>query len=140
MAAKHTPIPGWPGYVATRDGRIFSESNWRGYGLRELRQDVDRHGYPSVRLTPMFGRRKRLKVHALVATAFLGARPSPAHEVRHLDGNPLNNAAENLAWGTRAENAADRERHGRTSRGEAHSIAVRRGIFASDNSYWRHAR
>ncbi|MGA0525000.1 hypothetical protein ACO2WH_24370, partial [Escherichia coli] len=36
----------------------------------------------------------------------------------------------NLEWGTRKENADDRERHGRTSRGEAHSAAIRRSGHA----------
>lgn len=51
-------------------------------------------------------------VHDLVAQAFLGDRPSPGHEVRHLDGDPLNNSVDNLAWGTRAENMRDAVRHG----------------------------
>lgn len=140
MEAKHTPIPGWPGYLATPDGRIFADTNWRGYGRRELRQNLDRYGYPSVRLTVEAGCRKKQKVHSLIAATFLGARPSPRHEVRHLDGDALNNTVANLAWGTAAENAADRERHGRTSRGESHSMAIRQAIAASDNPYWRHAR
>jgi hypothetical protein len=33
-------------------------------------------------------------------------------EIRHLDGNPLNNCLTNLAWGTPAENKEDRKTHG----------------------------
>jgi len=32
--------------------------------------------------------------------------------VRHLDGNPKNNSADNLAWGTYAENENDKRAHG----------------------------
>lgn len=122
---KHTP-----GYEITRDGRVFSISHdWRGYGRREMAATPNSHGYPSVRLT-IDGKRRRSPVHRLVAQTFLGPRPSSAHEVRHLDGDRTNNAVENLAWGTRQQNAADRERHGRTSRGQRHSQFIKAGLEA----------
>lgn len=133
--AEHTD-----GYEVTRDGKVFSlTSNWRGYGRRELSQPLNAHGYPSVRLM-INGKRKRLAVHVLVARDFLPERPSASHEVRHLDGNKLNPNADNLAWGTAKDNADDRELHGRTSRGEIHSEAIKAGITNSSNTYWRHAR
>jgi hypothetical protein len=119
-----------PGYRVTEDGRVFSLGhNWRGYGEREMRQQLNASGYPSVRLT-IGGKRKRLPVHRLVALTYLGPRPSPRHEVRHLDGCKLNNRVENLAWGTAKENAEDRARHGRTSHGIRHSIAIKKGLEA----------
>lgn len=119
-----------PGYEVTRDGRVFSVThNWRGYGRRELTQDLNDDGYPSVRVT-VCGKRTRLAVHRLVASRFLPPRPSPLHEVRHLDGNRMNCRADNLAWGTRKDNADDRERHGRTSRGARHSAAIKSGLEA----------
>lgn len=123
--AQHTP-----GYTVTSDGRVFSTaSNWRGYGERELMQCEHTDGYLSVRMV-VDGKRKRFMVHRLVATHHLPPRPSPHHEIRHLDGNRLNNAASNLAWGTRKENADDREAHGRTSRGTQHSAAIKKGLEA----------
>lgn len=116
-----------PGYEVTPDGLVYSVAhNWRGYGRRELRQDLNGNGYPSVRIT-IGGKRTRYAVHVLVAKHHLPPRPSPQHEVRHLDGNKMNPSASNLAWGTRQENADDREIHGRTSRGAAHSAAIRSG-------------
>lgn len=112
------------GYEVTRDGRIVSTTNWRGMGTRELAQQPNADGYPSVRVT-LAGKRVRYAVHSLVALAHLPPRPSPAHEVRHLDGNKLNPHADNLAWGTRKENADDRELHGRTSRGARHSAFIK---------------
>jgi len=113
------------GYEVAEDGRVFSiASNWRGYGRRELSQSLNSYGYPSVRLT-INGSRKRYAVHVLVAEQYLGPRPSPDHEVRHLDGGKMNSSADNLAWGTRKENSEDRERHGRTSRGLAHSESIK---------------
>ncbi len=56
-------------------------------------------------------------VHQLVAEAFHGAR-QVGQVVRHLDGNPLNNSAQNLCWGTPKENSEDREAHGTVPFGE----------------------
>jgi len=53
-----------------------------------------------------------IHVHQAVCKAFHGTQPTPKHEVRHLDGNPVNNNSYNLAWGTRSENIADAKRHG----------------------------
>ena len=61
---------------------------------------------------------KNAKVHHLVAEAFLGPRPEGL-DIRHLDGDPLNNRADNLAYGTRSENIQDTVRHG------THSYAKR---------------
>ena len=115
-------------YEVTQDGRVFSiDSNWRGYGRRELSQHPNSHGYPSVRMY-VHGARKRMLVHALVATKYLPPRPTENHQIRHLDGNKLNNNVSNLAWGTAKENAADRKLHGMTSCGVKHSKATRRGL------------
>lgn len=121
--ASHTPE-----YDVTEDGRVLSvSSDWRGYGKRELKQQPNAHGYPSVRMI-VDGKRKRCLVHKLVAAKYLPGRPSPSHEIRHLDGDKNNNHHTNLGWGTRKDNADDRERHGRTSRGIKHSIAIKLGL------------
>ena len=46
----------------------------------------------------------KVYIHQLVAEAFIGARPTPKHEVNHIDGNTVNNAADNLEWVSRASN------------------------------------
>lgn len=121
------PLAGFLGYRISPIGRVFStDANWRGYGVREMQQTPNTDGYPSVRLM-QDGRRRRMAVYKLVALAFLPERPSPSHEVRHLDGDKGNSSYGNLCWGTRKDNAADRTRHGRTSRGPAHAAAVRAG-------------
>lgn len=55
-------------------------------------------------------------VHHLVCEIAHGARPAGA-EVRHLDGDRWNNAATNLAWGSRKQNAQDMVAHGHSCRG-----------------------
>lgn len=55
-------------------------------------------------LTVSVGKAGRAKVHRLVAAAFYGESSAL---VRHLDGDKLNNRAENLAYGTVSENQLD---------------------------------
>ena len=60
--------------------------------------------HPSGRRIAHINRKKHL-VHRLVAQAFLAPPPSEKHtEVMHIDGDPANSRADNLRWGTRAEN------------------------------------
>jgi hypothetical protein len=120
MTTNHTP-----GYEVTREGAVYSvSSNWRGLGRRLLNVTPNTDGYPSVRLH-INGKRVRLGIHKLVALHHLPPKPSARHELRHLDGNKDNAHADNLTWGTPKENAADRELHGHTSRGEAHSATIK---------------
>lgn len=117
--SKHTP-----GYRVTCDGRVFSFGhNWRGYGEREMRQTLNASGYPSVRLT-IEGLRKRLPVHRLVAHEYIGPCPN-GMQICHINGDRTDNRVENLRYGTAQDNADDRERHGRTSRGAKHSHAIK---------------
>ncbi len=113
MAAGPTrlPIPSAPGYEADASGRVWSvASNWRGLGPRALTPFYDDDGYLRVRIVVSGGRKKAF-VHRMVCEAFHGPQPD-GHEVRHLDGTRVNNVPGNLAWGTRSENAKDRQAHG----------------------------
>lgn len=86
-------------------------------------------GYPRVQVRPDGNSPPRTRwphvhVHVLVALAFVGPRPTDRHEVAHGDGNGQHNRPNNLRWSTPTGNAEDRDRHGRTARGEAHGCAV----------------
>jgi hypothetical protein len=50
-------------------------------------------------------------VHNLVLEAFVGPRPA-GMECRHINGDRKDCRLENLAWGTKLENASDKIRHG----------------------------
>jgi hypothetical protein len=129
------PCPSFPGYSVTADGRVFTHRKGEMIGrggkrvkidlayARELFGTTASKGYTIVGIVVAERRSRPVGVHQLVADAFHGPRPSPAHQVRHLDGNPANNSASNLAWGTVAENAADRLRHGHYERGGRHHYA-----------------
>ncbi len=67
--------------------------------------------YPSVGLRHD-GVCRTHSVHRLVCEAFIGPKPKGWH-TRHLNGDPTDNRAENLVYGTPKENQADRLRHGR---------------------------
>jgi len=72
-------------------------------------------GYPDVRFN-VDGKQTAISVHRLVAKAFLGDRQD-GMQIRHLDGNKLNNRVDNLCYGTAQENAQDRVRHGTSCKG-----------------------
>ena len=110
-------IPGYDGYEASDAGRIR-----RADGGIVASTIKPRTGYEQVSLSTPSGRKTRL-VHRLVLLAFVGV-PAPGQEGRHMNGVGSDNRLTNLAWGTKRENAADRDRHGRTYRGEAHPNAI----------------
>jgi hypothetical protein len=58
-------------------------------------------------------------VHILVAEAFIGPRPQ-GRQVRHLDGDAMNNRKGNIAYGFPQDNSDDRVKHGRAPKGEDH--------------------
>lgn len=98
-------IPGMEGsYRVSSRGRVLSR---RGI-LRKL--NPDRRGYLQLHMT-IGGRHVTRKVHALVALAFLGVRPEGL-QVRHLNGNKLDNRSANLAYGTPSQNTQDNILHG----------------------------
>lgn len=58
-------------------------------------------GYKSVCLYDNITKNsKHLKIDRLVATYFIGNKPSDKHVVFHKDGNKLNNKSDNLEWST----------------------------------------
>lgn len=122
VAVAVRPVPSALDHFATEDGRILSCA--RAGVLRERRPCPSPRGYMQLVVTRgehTIGH----PVHRMVAEAFHGPKPSPLHEVRHLDGDKLNNCAGNLAWGTHVENIDDRTGHGTTASG------ARNGAYTS---------
>lgn len=101
------PIASAPDYLASNLGRIKRARVVEGSHGRPLRQT----GSPYLAIAiSINGKEQTRKVHALVCEAFHGAAPMK-QEVRHLDGNRKNNHADNLCWGTRIQNHADKRLH-----------------------------
>lgn len=104
------PVPEYEGlYDASSQGQIRSRprATTRGGIMKIIFYDGK---YEAVTLT-CNGKQRRHSVHSLVAAAFIGPRPEGL-VIRHLDGDPQNNWAYNLAYGTQAENMQDMLRHG----------------------------
>ncbi len=90
----------WTRWVRSKKPRL-------GWKWKPLKTSVNqkRGGYRYVLLYDMRGKQKPERVCRLVCAAFHG--PCPAGmECNHRDGNPVNDAADNLFWGTHSENMA----------------------------------
>jgi len=117
---KWLPIRGWPAYEVSDRGRvrsfnITSPTKRRASTAKILRPSLQhRSKYLRVCLYAG-GYRETVRIHKLVADAFLGRCPKGL-EVRHLDGKPANNKLANLKYGTPKENGEDRVKHGHTRR------------------------
>lgn len=116
-------IPGWEDhYQVSNHGRARSlpRNAFRTDGKpcrikgRTLAQNEGKWGH--LRVTLHRGGRgpsrisKTAWVHQLVCEAFNGPKPTGMWSL-HADGNPKNNHAENLYWGTPKDNAQDSVRH-----------------------------
>jgi hypothetical protein len=107
--ARWKQIPSFPEYEVSDCGMVKR-------GNKLLSQSQNAKGYPRVQLSTN-GRNVSRVVHALVAEAFIGARPSGL-QIRHLDGDQSNNDVSNLAYGTAAQNEADKALHGTKATGD----------------------
>jgi DNA-binding transcriptional regulator YiaG len=128
------PIPGFPGYEVSNHGRVRSYKKRvyiKGFtGSKCMLADEpqiilkpypDKDGYSKVCLwkdrKPIY-----LKIHQLVLLAFVGPCP-PGMEGCHDDGKTDNNFLSNLRWDSRANNHADKKKHGTDGRGENNTMA-----------------
>ncbi len=120
---------------------ISSFGRVRSNGCKILKPRTDRGGYLFYALSEN-GKWKRNWAHRLVLTYFVEPRPSPAHEVNHINNVRVDNRPENLEWVTRLENAQHREKYGKNCRREGNGNAkltwpiVRaiRGLLAQGNT------
>jgi hypothetical protein len=122
------PVPDYEGLYEVSDSglvRSIARRTTRG-GVRAASLWGKRRAYLRVTLSKD-GHIRTAAVHSLVAAAFLGPRPADM-EVRHIDGDSLNNRLSNLAYGTHAENGLDRRRHGTARAGQLKRWARRREV------------
>lgn len=112
-------IPGWTGlYAASSDGRIWSaNAKRRKQKWKRLKESLIK-GYLSVTLSRP-RTRKTIRVHTLVALAFLG-EPKDGQQVNHKNFRRTDNRPINLEWCSISENRAHQTAHGRSPNGEGH--------------------
>jgi hypothetical protein len=120
----------FPWYEVSDDGLVRSKHRLRRTKNGQLRSYKSvllapskngPYGHLAVTLRSESGDR-RCYVHRLVLAAFVGPCPDN-QEVRHLDGRAGNNRLSNLAYGTPAQNSADKLLHGTARLGESHQQA-----------------
>lgn len=104
------PVPGFPGYWASWNGKIV------GLRGKALKPSATTGGYLHVNMwrdgAPGFSRLAiTVYVHDAVATAFLGPKPE-GMELMHLNGDNQDNWLGNLSYGTHAQNVRASIEHG----------------------------
>lgn len=101
----------FPDHEIHRDGTVYRV---RGKGKHgEIQSHIGhRYGYKKIKIMHA-GVRHGFWLHRLICRAFHGEPPEyngeTAH-VRHRDGDPSNNHADNLCYGSRSENMQDKKR------------------------------
>lgn len=101
-------IDGFNGrYQVSNFGRVRSTISWNGHKYvskeRILKPSMTTTGYHKIELIAPNGKKKSLKLHRVIASAFI-PNPMGYPIINHKDGNPLNNSLDNLEWCTQKHN------------------------------------
>jgi hypothetical protein len=121
MKTRYRKVKGFPGYLVSNKGRVWSNRQGR---WKRLRTPPNNQGYPVVVLHTKDGHPKMFCVHVLVLTVYRGPAP-PGKEGCHFpDRTKTNCRLDNLRWDTRKNNLKDREYHGTKPQGETHGMAI----------------
>jgi hypothetical protein len=146
------PVPGWEGLYEVSDlGNVRSlprtvMTGRAGMKLRKgrvLKLGTYRGGHRHVTFSRN-GITTTYQVHKVVLLAFTGPCPGGL-QVRHLNGIPGDNRLENLAYGTPAENMADRD-HAHMRNYQRNKTHCPQGhLYDEENTYvapngWRQCR
>ena len=91
------PIPNYPNYSITEDGKVWSHKN-----NKFLKSNTNRFGYEYINLCNENGNISKT-IHRLVALAFIENIDNKS-DVNHINGIKTDNRVENLEWATRTEN------------------------------------
>ena len=127
------PIPGYEGlYEVSSRGEVRSARRAGTPGLIRKPRRHPKTGYLYLNLSKD-NDTKTYMVHSLVALTFLGERPA-GQEARHVNGDQLDNKLNNLAYGTKVENAQDTLDHG-NNRNARKTHCKRDHLFDEENTY-----
>jgi hypothetical protein len=124
-------IPGYEGYYEVSNcGRVRSLDRIiiRSDGIKVpqigklMRTQPTQHGRRSVMMCGPGLKTRRREVHRMVLEAFVGPCPENM-EACHRDDDCTNNHLENLRWDTKRSNMQERDRNGKTVKGQTHGNA-----------------
>lgn len=108
------PVVGYEGlYEVSNLGRVRCSAAGRGRVAGRVLKQSPRNDKGYLRVNLWNATQRNHFVHHLVAEAFIGLRPD-GHLVLHTNGNgnATDNRAENLRYGSHADNSADAKLHG----------------------------
>jgi hypothetical protein len=91
------PIPNYPNYSITQDGKVWSHKN-----RKFLSSAFVGRGYKKLTLCNELGK-KQFLVHRLVAITYLN-NPENKAQINHINGIKTDNRVENLEWITAGDN------------------------------------
>lgn len=102
MSDRFKSIVGFEKYSACTNGHIYSNDYNHTGKTRVLKEQLNKNGYPYVRLVKL-GKYYKKMVHRLVAETFI-SRTEENLQVNHKNGIKTDNRLENLEWCTCREN------------------------------------
>lgn len=110
---EYKPVVGFEGYIVSSEGEVFSLK----LGTKTKRKATNcSKGYARMDLYGN-GKRSSLKVHRIVAQAFL-PNPENKPQVNHINSVRDDNRLENLEWVTASENTIHGVIHGAIAQGQ----------------------
>ena len=91
-------IPGYPDYLATEDGKVFSvkKNKW-------LKNSLMRNGYYVTTLRNISNTKKTVFIHRILGTTYL-ENPNNYPMINHKNGIKADNRLENLEWVSASQN------------------------------------
>ena len=104
LELNYKSIGGWSNYVVTSCGRVFNKET--GKEVAQVLSGKPQYKYVNLQRDKQ---RKLLRVHRLVALAFLPTVEGKAF-VDHIDRDKMNNDLSNLRWATASENQRNQPR------------------------------
>lgn len=118
-------------YEISNKGRLRRVKTKKGHSSGTIKRPFKgTNGYMNVNMY-MDNKHSNALVHRLVAIAFV-PNPDNKPQVNHIDGNKLNNVAENLEWVTPKENIAHARKNGLLKESDEHILSLRIGALKAN--------